>query len=84
MSSLRNIAKGGWHPGGGKDNGSSSSSGGGGGGGSGWRSKINDKIPSRINDRIPGSTSKSERERLEARENHVSQPLTALRDRESL
>ncbi|KAI5208876.1 hypothetical protein AUEXF2481DRAFT_30922 [Aureobasidium subglaciale EXF-2481] len=77
MSGLRNIAKGGWHPGGGKDNSSSSSSG---GGGSGWRSKINDKIPGRINDRIPGSTSKSERERIEARENHVSQPLTALRD----
>ncbi|KAI4724582.1 hypothetical protein E4T49_07666 [Aureobasidium sp. EXF-10728] len=70
------MAKGGWHPGGGKDNSNSSSS----GGGSGWRSKINDKIPSRINDRIPGSTSKSERERIEARENHVSQPLTSLRD----
>lgn len=79
MSGLRNIAKGGWHPGGGKDSGGSSSSS---GGGSGWRSKINDKIPSRINDRIPGSTSKSERERIEARENHVSQPLAALRDRE--
>ncbi|KAG9654076.1 hypothetical protein KCU69_g16442, partial [Aureobasidium melanogenum] len=69
MSGLRGIAKGGWHPGGSKDSSSSSS-----GGGSGWRAKIND--------RIPGSTSKSERERIEARANHVSQPLSSLKDRE--
>lgn len=80
MSGLRNIAKGGWHPGGNKDSGSSSSSSG--GGGSGWRAKINDRIPSKINDRIPGSQSKSDREMREARENHVSQPLSSLRDRE--
>jgi hypothetical protein len=77
MSGLRGIAKGGWHPGGSKDSSSSSS-----GGGSGWRAKINDRIPGSVSDRIPGSTSKSERERIEARANHVSQPLSSLKDRE--